>query len=147
MAKDPARRHRSAAELRDDLRRAATLPDEVPRPVAVRRLASGLAALTVACSIGYAIWSPGDESGRPPAGARSRAVASLAQALADQSVMTRAEADCTARRWLAETGLRPMVKAGFFDTDLTYVDRDRSAMTARIESAATSAARACATDR
>jgi hypothetical protein len=40
-----------------------------------------------------------------------------------------------------------MVKAGFFDTDLTYVDRDRSAMTARIESAATSAARACATDR
>jgi serine/threonine-protein kinase len=147
MAKDPARRHRSAAELRDDLRRAATLPDEVPRPVAVRRLASGLAALTVACSIGYAIWSPGDESGRPPAGARSRAVASLAQALADQSVMTRAEADCTARLWLTETGLRPMVEAGFFDTDLTYVDRDRSAMTARIESAATSGPRACATDR
>jgi hypothetical protein len=40
-----------------------------------------------------------------------------------------------------------MVEAGFLDADHTYVDRDRSAMTARIESAATSAARACAADR
>ena len=147
MAKDPARRHRSAAELRDDVRRASTLPDAVPRPVANRRLASGVAALIVASSIGYAIWSPGDEAARTPVGARSRAAASLARTLADQGVMTRVEADCTARRWLAETGLRPMVEAGFFDADLTYVDRDRSAMTARIESAATSAARACAADR
>jgi serine/threonine protein kinase len=147
MAKDPARRYRSAAELRDDLRRAATVPDVVPRPVAVRRLAPGVAALMVAASIGYAIWSPGVEAGRTPAGARPRAVASLARALADEGVMTRAEADCTARRWLAETGLRPMVEAGFLDADHTYVDRDRSAMTARIESAATSAARACAADR
>jgi hypothetical protein len=37
-----------------------------------------------------------------------------------------------------------VVEAGFFDADLTYVDRNRSAMTQRIESAAASAARACA---
>jgi len=147
MAKDPARRHRSAAELRDDLRRAATMPDVRSGPVAVRRLASGTAALMVSASIGYAILSPGDEAGQTPAGSHTRAVASLARALADQDVMTRAEADCTARRWIAKTGLRPMVEAGFFDADLTYVDQDRRAMTARIESAATSAARACAADR
>ncbi|MFL6001585.1 MAG: serine/threonine-protein kinase [Nocardioides sp.] len=147
MAKDPARRHRSATELRDDLRRAASMPDVRVRPVAVRGLASCLAALMVLASIAGAIWGPGGEEAREtPAGARSRAVASLTRALADQGVMSRAEADCTARRWIAQTGLRPMVEAGFFDADLTYVDQDRSAMTARIESAATSAARGCAVD-
>jgi serine/threonine protein kinase len=147
MAKDPARRHRSAAELRDELRRAAAMPEVRSRPVAVRRPASGLAALLVAASIAGAIWSPDDPTGQRPAGARPRAVASLSGALADRGVMTRAEAYCTARRWIAETGVQPMVEAGFFDADLTYVDRDRRAMTARIESAATSAARECAADR
>jgi serine/threonine protein kinase len=148
MAKDPARRHRCASELRDDLRRAAIMPDVRARPFALRALPSCLAALMVVGSIACAIWGPGDEdAGETPAGARPRAVASLARALAEQGVMTRTEADCTARRWIAETGLRPMVEAGFFDADLTYVDQDRSAMTARIESAATSAARGCAADR
>jgi serine/threonine protein kinase len=149
MAKDPARRHRSAAVLREDLRRAATMPDVRFRPASVRSLASRVAALLVAASIGWAIWGgPGDEeASEAPAGARPRAVASLARALTDQGVMTRAEADCTARRWIAETGLQPMVEAGFFDADLTYVDQGRSAMTARIESAATSAARECAAER
>ena len=59
--------------------------------------------------------------------------------------MSRAEAACTARRWIAGAGLRPMVAAGFFDADLDYVDQDRGAMTARIESAANAAVRACAT--
>jgi serine/threonine-protein kinase len=147
MAKDPAQRYRSAARLRDDLQRAATMPDVRSRRVAVRRLASTAAALTVSASIGCAIWSPGDDAGQRPARARTRAVAGLATALSDRGVMTRAEADCTAQRWIAETGLRPMIEAGFFDADLTYVDQDRSAMTARIESAAASAARACAADR
>jgi serine/threonine protein kinase len=147
MAKVPARRHRSAAELRDDLRRAATLPEDGRRPVSVRRLAPAVAALVAAAAIGCAIWSPGDEAGQTPDGARPQAVASLARALAGQGVMTRAEADCTARRWIATTGLRPMIEAGFFDADLTYVDQDPSAMTTRIESAATSAARECAADR
>ncbi len=40
-----------------------------------------------------------------------------------------------------------MVAAGFFDADLDYVDQDRSEMTARIDTAATAAARACATER
>jgi serine/threonine protein kinase len=144
MAKDPARRHRSAAELRDDLRRAASIPDDEPRPAAVRRLASGAAAVMVAASIGYAMSSTRGGDGPTRAGERARAVSSLARALASQGVMTRAEAGCTARRWIAETGLGPMVEAGFFGADLTYVDRNRSAMTQRIESAAASAARACA---
>jgi hypothetical protein len=38
-----------------------------------------------------------------------------------------------------------MIEAGFFDADLDFVDRHRSAMTSRIESAATAAARGCAT--
>ena len=59
--------------------------------------------------------------------------------------MSRAEATCTARRWIAGAGLRAMVVAGFFDADLDYVDQDRRSMTPRIESAATAAARACAT--
>jgi hypothetical protein len=96
MAKDPARRHRSAAELRDDLRRAASIPDDEPRPAAVRRLASGAAAVMVAASIGYAMSSTRGGDGPTRAGERARAVSSLARALASQGVMTRAEAGCTA---------------------------------------------------
>ena len=59
--------------------------------------------------------------------------------------MSRAEAECTARRWIAGAGLRSMVAAGFFDADLDYVDQHPSSMTPRIESAAMAAARACAT--
>jgi serine/threonine protein kinase len=148
MAKDPARRHRSAAELRDDLRRALTMADVSSRPLAVPHVGSVVVALLLVATIGCAMWRPGDEQAKErPVVARSRAVASLARALAGQGVMTRAEADCTAQRWIAETGLKPMVEAGFFDADLTYVDQDRNAMTARIESAASTAARACAANR
>jgi hypothetical protein len=125
-----------------------TMADVSSRPLAVPHVGSVVVALLLVATIGCAMWRPGDEQARErPVVARSRAVASLARALAGQGVMTRAEADCTAQRWIAETGLKPMVEAGFFDADLTYVDQDRSAMTARIESAASTAARACAANR
>ncbi len=155
MAKDPAARYRSATELRDDLRRAATLPHAAGRDVAAAttshrssRVGAALLLVVVAGSLTRA--TPGDDvapspSSGSPTGDEARAVASLARALAGPGVMTRAEADCMARRWIAGAGLRSMVAAGYFDADLDYVDQDRSAMTSRIESAATAAAQACAT--
>ncbi len=153
MAKDPAARYPSATRLRDDLRHAATFSDLAGSEVAAatsRRSALVAAALLVAVvagSIAYATSTPGGEAPPNPApttGDEARAVASLARALADQGVMSRPEAHCTARRWIAEAGLRSMVAAGFFDADLDYVDQDPSAMTSRIESAAIAAARVCA---
>jgi serine/threonine protein kinase len=155
MAKDPAARYPSAALLRDDLRRAGTLSDMAAKQGATSRrpavAAVAILVVVVAGSIARATSSPGDDAVPYPSSASStgdetRARASLARALADRGGMSRAEADCTARRWIAGAGLRSMVAAGFFDADLDYVDQDRSAMTARIESAANAAARACATD-
>jgi serine/threonine protein kinase len=157
MAKDPAARYRSATELRDDLRRAATLPDVAGHEVAATTtshrsslVAAALLLAVLAGSITLTRAIPGDDAVPSPSPASStgdeaRAVASLARALAGRGVMSHAEADCTARRWIAGTGLRSMVAAGYFDADLDYVDQDRTAMTSRIESAANAAARACAT--
>ena len=159
MAKDPAARYRSATELRDDLRRAATLPDVAGHEVAATTtttahrsslIAAALLLAVLAGSITLTRATPGDDAAPSPwpassTGDEARAVASLARALAGRGVMSHAEADCTARRWVAGTGLRSMVAAGYFDADLDYVDQDRSAMTSRIESAANAAARACAT--
>ena len=154
MAKDPRDRYASAAELRDDLRHAVTLPDVVGRervtPRWVGRVASVVAAFVAAAAAG-AVWSGGDGPAVSPSGSptgdRARAVASLARALADREVMNQREAECTARRWIQTAGLRPMAEAGFFDADFDYVDRDRAAMTPRILAAATEAARTCAAHR
>ena len=155
LAKDPAARYRTTAGFRDDLRRAATLADAAgsgPTATTSSRRFVPVAALlagVVAGSIAHAA-SGGDGGAAPSpaavssAGDRARAVDSLARALTDRRVMTRAEADCTARRWITRVGLSPMVAAGFFDADLEYVDQSRNAMTPRIEAAATAAARACA---
>ena len=159
MAKDPAERYPSAALLRDDLRRAGTLPDvtgtHAHAATAPRRSALVAAALLAAVVIGtiaHATSTPGDDATPNSSSASSmkdeaRAVASLTRALADRGELSRAEAECTARRWIAGAGLRSMVAAGFFDADLDYVDQDRNEMTARIDTAATAAARACATER
>lgn len=174
MAKDPADRYGSAAELRDALRRARTLPDTgtpvtaagVPGPASARPplalLAAGVAVLLlVVGGIAYAATRGGDaepvvddvtaptattDGGtKPSARDRGTATASLARALEQQGVMTREQAECTAVRWIDEAGLQAMRDAGFFDDEWSYVDQDRSAMTPPIEAAATSAALACAT--
>jgi serine/threonine protein kinase len=154
MAKDPAGRYASASVLRDDLRSAMNLFDlaEARVTAAPPRRRSALVAAGFLVAVG--IWSIGsatsdeDATQGPPVRSateeEARAVASLARELATQGVMTRAEADCTARRWIAEAGLRSMVAAGYFDAELTYVDRDRNAMTPHIEEAARAAARSCA---
>lgn len=154
MAKDPALRYSSAARLRDDLSRAASLSDVAAKEGATARR-SALAAVSllvavVAGSIARTTSNPDDVAAPYPSPWSStrdenRARASLARALADRREMSRAEAECTARRWITGAGLRSMAAAGFFDADLDYVDRDPSSMTPRIESAAMAAARACAT--
>ena len=152
MAKEPAARYRTAAELRADLRLASTLSDVVRRGAssapALRRLVPVVALLATAGAVALAgVHDAPDRSPGPAPGERARAVASLSAARADRGVMSRADADCTARRWIAGAGLRQMVSAGFFDADLDFVDRTSSAATPRIERAATAAARACATGR
>ncbi|HEU5455433.1 MAG TPA: hypothetical protein VFU85_07090, partial [Nocardioides sp.] len=155
MAKDPAARYGTAIELRDDLRRAAALSDAtgsersaatVARrlvPVAVLLVAVVAGSIAHETSAGEVSVPPGPAAA-PPARDRVRAVSTLARALTERGVMDRAEADCTARRWIARVGLHTMVAAGFFDADLDYVDQHRSAMTSRIDAAAATAARACA---
>ncbi len=171
MAKDPTERYGSAAEVRDALRRARTLPDTGtpvaaagnPAPASARRplglVAAGVVVLLlVAGGIAYAATRGGDadpvvddvtattDAGTTPsAGDRETATASLAQALEQQGVMTREQAECTAERWIEEAGLQAMRDAGFFDEEWSYVDQDRSALTPAIEAAATWAALACAT--
>ena len=155
MAKDPAARYGTAAEIRDDLRRAATLSDAATSepaaatvsrrfvPVAVLLVAVVAGSIAHETSAGEVSLPPGS-TGAPSARDRARAVSTLARALTERDVMDRAEADCTARHWIARAGLRAMVAAGYFDADLDYVDQSRSAMTPRIEAAATAAAQACA---
>lgn len=174
MAKDPGDRYSSAAELRDDLRRARTLPDSgtpvaaagASGPASARPplalVGAGVAVLLlVVAGIAYAATRGGDaepvvddvtaptattDGGtKPSASDRETATASLARALEQQGVMTREQAECTAERWIEEAGLPTMRDAGFFDDEWSYVDQDRSAMTPAIEAAATSAALACAT--
>jgi serine/threonine-protein kinase len=146
MAKDPAARPSTAASFRDDLRRAARLPE---KPDARRRRNALATSLAVAVSLASGPSSaPTAVSDAEPGSAktdRAKAKASLARALAGEGVMNPAQARCTARRWIEDVGLGSMVRAGFFDADLAYVDRDRRAMTPRIEAAASAAARACAT--
>ena len=163
LAKDPDDRYAAAAQLRDDLRRARTLPD-VPRdraagvdrrPLAV--LAGAVALVLVVGGIAYAATRSGEPDpevteGTPPPTTTERAsgadletaAASLAAALERQGALTRSRAECTAERWIEEAGLRAMQDAGFFDDDWGYVDQDRSAMTPEMEAAATRAAVACA---
>lgn len=93
---------------------------------------------------------PGSSSGPPPSvgpGDLETATGSLREALASRGVMTTAQAQCTAERWIAGAGLREMAEAGFFDSDWKYVDQDREEMPAKIEAAAGSAALACANAR
>ena len=153
MAKDPAARYSSAAQLRDDLRRTGSVPGDrfsggpVPAsPVGWR--SSVLVALGIAVAgavvVGLVEFLASRGGNEPDAADLATARSSMASALVDQGVLTEEQAACTAREWIAEAGLEEMAAAGFFDADYTYVDRDESAMTPEIRSAATTAALACA---
>ena len=162
MAKAPNDRYGSAAQLRGDLRRACTLPEVTDggrRSAGDRRPRAVVAGVvTVALVIGgvaYVATRGGDDpaGGAEPTPASSpgppsvtdleTAAASLAAALREQGALTRSQAECVAERWIDRAGPGTMQDAGFFDDDWTYVDQDRSAMTRKIEAAATSAATRC----
>lgn len=134
MAKDPADRYATAAQLRDDLRRAKTLPTvggpRTGRMAAVgggrRWLVVGLAvlgALLVVAAIGWGVTRDADQPAAravgPPTsvspaptgpGATSRdadvaaAQSSLADALEGQGLLTRAQAECAAEQWIENAG-------------------------------------------
>lgn len=175
MAKDPARRHRSAAELRTAVQQVRSLAAAGDGTVAVpssgctresgqRRgavVAAGLVGVAlVLAGVGYSAARDGDGpdpadrstthavTSSPTPGApsdRRRAVDSLARALEAQGILTAEQSRCTAERWIEEAGLAVLVAGGYFDEDLDFVDQDRSAMTPAIEAAATAAALACGT--
>jgi serine/threonine-protein kinase len=88
---------------------------------------------------------PASPTGTPATTAadEERAIASLAEALEAQGLMTAEQARCAARRWIQEAGLQAMVDAGFFDEDLQYVDRPQSELTPALQAAALSAVTAC----
>ena len=158
MAKDPAARYPSASLLRDDLRRAGTLSDVAGSEVAPRPRPGGPPWSPLPSSSrswpGRSLTRPrpGDDecaagprrasTGTRPGGGQPRPGAGRPGR--DEPGRGRLHGAAVDRR---RPGSSAMVAAGFFDADLDYVDQDRSAMTSRIESAATAAARACATGR
>ena len=165
MAKDPADRYPSAALLRDDLRRAVSLPaDGAPPPPAPARRPPWLvpAALLVALLVvGAIVWgvslsdddavslgprlvtapTPSATGGTP----EERAETSLTDALEAQGLLTSEQSACTARQWIEGAGLEQMADDGLFDADWQYVDVPASELSPTTRDAATAAAVACAT--
>jgi serine/threonine-protein kinase len=81
----------------------------------------------------------------PPAdGDRAKAEASLSQGLQTTGGLTEAQADCTAREWLAGDGLQAMIDDGFFDENMVYQDQDQSEMSPEMKQAAVAATIECA---
>lgn len=173
MAKDPAERYPHAGEVRDDLRALLSLPpegevvpvaavdpparDPLPPPRHARRRVVALTALlvvlaVVAVAVWALTWGAEDEQAQgraaEPTGAVTTydeevAVASLADALAAEGLVSGSLARCAAERWIGEAGLQEMVDAGYFDEDLAYVDQPQSALSAEMRAAALSAVTAC----
>ncbi len=69
----------------------------------------------------------------------------LADALLGQGLLTREQAACTAREWIAAAGLRRLVEDGLFDADLRFVDVPASRLSEATRSAAATATVTCAT--
>ncbi len=172
MAKRPADRYPSAAQLRDDLRRARALSPAAP-PSGVRRtpllVAGALAAVVlVGAAIAWGVTrdqpvarsvdrpvaslTPDQETGTgstESVGPLSRADArtaerSLADALLGQGLLTREQAACAAAEWIGAVGLEQLVEEGLFDADLRFVDVPASQLSEETRSAATTATVTCA---
>ena len=148
MAKDPAQRYSSARELREDLRRAGSLPDRPARLLgAVAALV--LVALTTLASQGLPGGDPEVTAGSHPDSPAERtdaerAAASFARTLLDQVVVVdRAQATCAARAWIDDIGLARLVAAGYFTEDLEYVDLEIRRVPPRIRQSLGAATRSC----
>lgn len=172
MAKDPAQRYRSAALVRDDLRRARVMAAREPARSArvvspAGRRGSAVAAAVVAVVVVLAVAAvarvatdPGTSdpaprvaaTGSPEAGPgppysraeQRRAVDTLTAALVEDGELPRRQAVCTARTWVDQVGLAPLVDAGYFDEDLEFVDVDVARVPAGLRLALAEATVGCA---
>ena len=171
MAKDPADRYASASRLRDDLRRATSLPlvggARTGRMVGAggqRALTAGLVGFGLLLVVAAVVWGVTHDDDRPVArhsrpatsvspqvpGATNgadvaRARDSLADALQAQGLLTEEQAACTAEEWIDGVGLDAMIAEGFFDDDLNFVDQPAAEMSPEMQSAATVATVTCVT--
>lgn len=165
LAKDPAQRYRSAAGLRDDLRRAGALAAGDPAR-AGRRGSAAAAAVAAAFGVGAVAVMAVDATdshpsepatrvaatGSPEAGPgppyspaeQRRAVETLTAVLAEDGGLSRRQAVCTARTWIEQVGLAPLVDAGYFDDDLGFVDVDVTGVPAGVRLALVDATVGCA---
>lgn len=149
LAKDPTERHVSAAELREELRRARSLPSGV-RSRRLPALALGVALVVAA---GVALGGPGadreeaatDGHGAPaPALDPARAAHSLARVLLDRGVVIdRRQAACTAEAWIGDVGLARLVAEGYFTRDMEYVDLEIGSTAEETRLALAAATRSC----
>jgi serine/threonine protein kinase len=157
LAKDPGAREADAGRVRDDLRRAATLPDEPQRrPTPLLVGAALVAAAAVAATVVVLAGSgagPGPDPAEPPAAtssevggaesARARAVDSLADDLISRGGLTDEEARCTAEEWVRLSGLQPMAEAGLFDDEWVFQDVPVTELPRRFTLDAADATTAC----
>lgn len=130
LAKDPAARYPSAAEMRDELR---ALPRDgqpasdrlagAERPRR-RRWAVGAATVGAAMLVAASLLLPdGDDRGLTAA--ERRAADEIAAALVADGGVTEAQATCTARAFVGRTGADPLIEAGMLDAGLHYVADSR----------------------
>ena len=163
MAKDPAERYASAAQLRDDLRRAKALPLDAPP----RRTPSGAGGrawlvaavvLLVAALIGGAIFlgtrgggggNSSDDSKEPDSGRTlSAEEIEVSRTMANQLVavtptLTTDQAQCVAREWIRLVGLDELKAEGFVDEDLQFHDLPEEQMSDQMREASVTAASRC----
>lgn len=137
LAPDPAGRYPSAAELRDDLRRAGRRAAPARILVAGVVLAATAAGWTVATGAG-------PDVDVDPAADRTLAAHNLTAALLDQDpTLSIAAARCTAQAWIDDVGLARLVAEGYFTDELDYVDLDIARASTATRLSLTSATVAC----
>lgn len=135
LAKDPARRYRSAAACRDALRalRRHAAPaqvrraaDRTPNRGRAVGFAGGAAAVVAAAALAGVLLSggAGDEPGLTAD--EQKAAAELTATLVADAGVTEEQADCTARAFVGATGTQALLEAGMLDEELRYVEGSRT---------------------
>ncbi|HEU5039029.1 MAG TPA: serine/threonine-protein kinase [Nocardioides sp.] len=143
LAADPADRYPSAAAFRDDLARAAALPDG---PVRRRRwwLVGPAVAAVALVAVAGAVWALTRDGDAPPpapqVAVEERATSELADSLT--SAMNDVQATCVAAYVVDDLGFATLVDAGFFDEDGRFLDPDL-ADAPHIKDSLTRAAQSC----
>ena len=162
MAKNPADRYVSAAQLRDDLRRVKALPIGGPAALATARGQKDRAWLiaavvtVIAALIGGALYlglrgDDGTNESSSPSVEHSLNAEELrvSRTMADQLAavtpsLTPSQAQCVAREWIGIVGLDELRAEGFVDDDLRFHNLPEDQMSQRMREASLSAAARCA---